>query len=91
LFTRCHHVRISPPWKVTRNVVRKCEETTDPKHGHKPSDRPIREHVRFGMVNIDKPAGPSSHEVTAWTKKILGIGHAGHGGTLEAVSAGKIP
>jgi hypothetical protein len=39
----------------------------------------------------NKPAGPSSHEVTAWAKKILEVEHAGHGGTLEAVSAGKIP
>jgi len=43
------------------------------------------------MVNLDKPAGPSSHEVTAWAKNILGVKHAGHGGTLEASPAGKIP
>jgi len=43
------------------------------------------------MVNLDKPAGPSSHEVAAWTKRILEVEHAGHGGTLEAVSAGNIP
>jgi H/ACA ribonucleoprotein complex subunit 4 len=80
-----------PPWEVKRTIVRKCDESTDPKYGCKPSERPIQEHIRFGMVNVDKPAGPSSHEVTAWTKRILKVGHAGHGGTLEAAFAGKIP
>ena len=84
-------MKIAPPWEVRRSVVRKCEESTDPRHGHAPSDRPIQDHIRFGIINIDKPAGPSSHEVTAWTKKILQVGHAGHGGTLEAATAGKIP
>jgi len=85
------YVRISPPWETRRAVVRKCEESTDPRYGHKPLERPIRDHIRFGIINLDKPAGPSSHEVTAWTKKILEVGHAGHGGTLEAILAGKIP
>jgi len=84
-------VRTSPPWETKRNVIKKCEETTDPAYGHSPHERPIQDHIRFGIINLDKPAGPSSHEVTAWTKKILEIGHAGHGGTLEAVPAGKIP
>jgi len=80
-----------PPWEVKRTLIRKSEESTDPKHGHEPTQRPIREHIRFGIINLDKPAGPSSHEVTAWAKRILDAGHAGHGGTLEALHAGKIP
>ena len=82
---------ISPPWETKRTLVKKCEESTDPKYGHSPRDRPIKDHIRFGIINLDKPAGPSSHEVTAWTKKILQVEHAGHGGTLEADRAGKIP
>jgi len=62
----------------------KAEDETDPSFGHKPGERPIEEHVRFGVVNLDKPAGPSSHEVTAWVKRLLSLQHAGHGGTLEA-------
>jgi H/ACA ribonucleoprotein complex subunit 4 len=45
---------------------------------------PIKEHIKFGIINLDKPSGPSSHEVTAWVKRILKIEKAGHGGTLEA-------
>ena len=62
----------------------KAEEETNPRYGHRPEERPIQEYVRFGVINLDKPAGPSSHEVTAWVKRILNVGRAGHGGTLEA-------
>ena len=76
--------RINEPWKITRSLVVKAEEETDPCFGHKPEERPIKEHMRFGIINLDKPAGPSSHEVTAWLKRILSLKRAGHGGTLEA-------
>lgn len=32
---------------------------------------------------IDKPRGPSSHQVTAWARDLLGIERAGHAGTLD--------
>jgi H/ACA ribonucleoprotein complex subunit 4 len=35
-----------------------------------------------GIVVIDKPRGPSSHQVTAWAGKILGV-PVGHAGTLD--------
>lgn len=35
-----------------------------------------------GIVVIDKPRGPSSHQVTAWVGKILGV-PVGHAGTLD--------
>jgi len=75
---------IMPPWKIERKLVVKAEEETDPRYGHSPAERPIRDYIRFGVINLDKPAGPSSHEVTAWVKRLLHIKHAGHGGTLEA-------
>ncbi|HTY52378.1 MAG TPA: RNA-guided pseudouridylation complex pseudouridine synthase subunit Cbf5 [Methanomicrobiales archaeon] len=37
---------------------------------------------RTGIVVIDKPRGPSSHQVTAWAGKILGV-PVGHAGTLD--------
>ena len=76
--------RISEPWKIKRSLVVKAEEETNSRFGHKPEERPIQEHMRFGIINLDKPAGPSSHEVTAWLKRILSLESAGHGGTLEA-------
>jgi len=35
-----------------------------------------------GIVVIDKPRGPSSHQVTAWVGKTLGV-PVGHAGTLD--------
>jgi H/ACA ribonucleoprotein complex subunit 4 len=75
--------RTTAPWERERKLVVKAEEDTDPRYGHKPEERPIQEYIGFGVINLDKPSGPSSHEVTAWVKRILGLRHAGHGGTLE--------
>lgn len=32
---------------------------------------------------VDKPRGPSSHQVTAWVRQLLGARTAGHAGTLD--------
>ena len=76
--------RTVPPWEIKRELVVKTEDKTDLKFGHKPEERPVAEYVRYGLVNLDKPAGPTSHEVAAWVKKIMHITQIGHGGTLEA-------
>ena len=76
--------RVNEPWNIKREHVVKAEETTSMRYGHKPEERPIKEHMRFGIINLDKPSGPSSHEVTAWLKRIINLERAGHGGTLEA-------
>ena len=71
------------PWERARKEVVKIEEETDPSYGCPPEKRPIQQHIRYGLINLDKTSGPSSHEVVAWVKRILGLKHAGHGGTLE--------
>jgi H/ACA ribonucleoprotein complex subunit 4 len=48
-----------------------------------PLKRSLLEYVRYGVINLDKPANPSSHEVVAWIKKILRIDKTGHSGTLD--------
>jgi len=77
--------RTSPPWETKREtLVKKDEDYTDPKHGHKPSERPATEYIKYGVLNLNKPAGPTSHEVAAWVKRIMHLTGIGHGGTLEA-------
>ena len=51
--------------------------------GHNPINRPIQEHLKYGVINLDKPSNPSSHEVVAWIKKILKTEKTGHSGTLD--------
>ncbi len=70
--------------KTSKELV-KIEEETDPSYGCPPEKRSLEQHVRFGLIDLDKPSGPSSHEVVAWVKRMLGLKHAGHGGTLETM------
>ncbi|PNF29676.1 H/ACA ribonucleoprotein complex subunit 4 [Cryptotermes secundus] len=56
--------------------------------GASPLKRDIREYVRSGYLNLDKPANPSSHEVVAWVKRILKVEKTGHSGTLDPKTTG---
>lgn len=51
--------------------------------GKSPLKRPLQEYMRYGVLNLDKPANPSSHEVVAWIKRILRVEKTGHSGTLD--------
>ena len=51
--------------------------------GSSPTQRPLEEHLKYGVINLDKPANPSSHEIVAWIKKILEVEKTGHSGTLD--------
>ncbi|DBA03127.1 TPA: hypothetical protein N0F65_003374 [Lagenidium giganteum] len=48
-----------------------------------PLKRNIQDYVRYGVINLDKPANPSSHEVVAWIRRILRVEKTGHSGTLD--------
>jgi H/ACA ribonucleoprotein complex subunit 4 len=43
----------------------------------------IRSFTRSGVINLDKPSNPSSHEVVAWLRRILRVEKTGHSGTLD--------
>lgn len=59
--------------------------------GASPLCRDIKEYVKTGFINLDKPSNPSSHEVVAWIKRILKVEKTGHSGTLDPkVSGNKI-
>ena len=86
-----HPRRTTPLFATPRETIVKVETTTDEKFGCPPSERDIATHLRFGIVNLDKPAGPTSHEVSSWVKNILGAEKAGHGGTLDPAVTGVLP
>jgi H/ACA ribonucleoprotein complex subunit 4 len=83
--------RTAPPWEIKRELLVNAEGTTDPKYGHKPHERPAEDYIRYGVINLDKPAGPTSHEVAAWVKKIIHLTRIGHGGTLDPKVTGVLP
>ncbi|OAE29539.1 hypothetical protein AXG93_4486s1110 [Marchantia polymorpha subsp. ruderalis] len=58
--------------------------------GHSPLKRPLFDYVRYGVINLDKPANPSSHEVVAWIRRILRVDKTGHSGTLDPKVTGSL-
>src|SRR5437899_10041312 len=66
-------------------------DTPDSKHGRRPEDRPIEERVRLGVAIVDKPGGPTSHQVSAWVRDMFGLKKAGHAGTLDPRVTGVLP
>ncbi|MBR9683109.1 RNA-guided pseudouridylation complex pseudouridine synthase subunit Cbf5 [Candidatus Woesearchaeota archaeon] len=59
--------------------------------GKSPTERTITELINYGVVNIDKPKGPTSHQIIDYVKKILKIKKAGHSGTLDPAVTGVQP
>lgn len=51
--------------------------------GSSPLSRSLKDHISTGVINLDKPANPSSHEVVSWIKRILRVEKTGHSGTLD--------
>lgn len=39
--------------------------------GCAPLKRDLKAYISSGVINLDKPSNPSSHEVVAWVKRIL--------------------
>jgi tRNA pseudouridine55 synthase len=44
-----------------------------------------------GFLNIDKPAGWTSHDVVARVRRLIGERHVGHAGTLDPAATGVLP
>jgi H/ACA ribonucleoprotein complex subunit 4 len=79
-----------PSLKPRKRLI-KTSATTNIHYGKNPRQRTVRELLNNGFINLDKPAGPSSHQVVAWVKEILEIEKAGHGGTLDPAVTGVLP
>lgn len=56
-----------------------------------PENRDVDELLSFGVVNLDKPPGPSAHQVVGWLRDRLGVDRAAHAGTLDPKVTGCLP
>jgi predicted rRNA pseudouridine synthase len=56
-----------------------------------PGDRSVDALLEFGVVNLDKPPGPSAHQVAAWVRDMAGVERAAHAGTLDPKVTGCLP
>jgi len=72
-------------------ILVKSDDKTDPRYGIEPEKRSIEEYIKNGIVNLDKPSGPTSHQVVSWVKEILHLKKAGHPGTLDPKVTGILP
>ncbi len=66
-------------------------DTPESKHGKRPEERTLEERIRLGVAIVDKPQGPTSHQVSAWVRDMFGVVKAGHSGTLDPRVTGVLP
>ena len=45
----------------------------------------------LGVVNLDKPVGPTSHDMVGLLRRLTGIRRIGHAGTLDPLASGVLP
>ena len=63
-------------------LIKKHEASLTP-FGCYPGARTLEEHIKNGIIILDKPPGPTSNQVDKWIKDILEIKKCSHGGTLD--------
>ncbi|MEK6842036.1 MAG: RNA-guided pseudouridylation complex pseudouridine synthase subunit Cbf5 [Nanoarchaeota archaeon] len=54
-------------------------------------ERTIKELLEFGIINIDKPSGPTSFDISDFVRKKLGLRKTSHFGTLDPMVTGVLP
>lgn len=56
-----------------------------------PEERSVDELLNFGVLNLDKPPGPSAHQVSGWVRDLADVEQAAHAGTLDPKVTGCLP
>lgn len=77
--------------RTKREVLVKLEAETDPKYGCNPDERKVEDLIQYGVINLNKPKGPTSHMCSDYVQKILHVDKAGHGGSLDPGVTGVLP
>tara|TARA_B100001109_G_C18822679_1_gene455336 strand:- start:164 stop:1123 length:960 start_codon:yes stop_codon:yes gene_type:complete len=70
----------------------KLSEVSKPSnHGIDPENLSIEQRLASGFILLDKPPGPTSHQIASWVRDLLGLDRLGHGGTLDPFATGVLP
>src|SRR3989344_3984187 len=77
--------------KQLQNLLVIDQDITDDAYGTYYDKRTLEQLLNYGLIILDKPPGPTSHETVAWTKRILKIPKIGHSGTLDPQVSGVLP
>jgi len=82
-------MNLLPFEKRKPKILKKYEEQSE--YGKDPKERSPEEILENGIIILNKPAGPTSHQVAEYVKNILHAKKAGHGGTLDPGVSGVLP
>ena len=74
-----------------RTMLIKKEAESSLTYGSSPYNRSVKELLSAGVINVNKPKGPTSHEVSEFVKDILHVKKAGQSGTLDPAVTGVLP
>ena len=77
--------------KQLENLIEIDQDITDDAYGTYYDKRTLQQLLNYGIILLDKPPGPTSHETVAWTKRILKLPKIGHSGTLDPQVSGVLP
>ena len=72
-------------------IILEKDAKTSQDHGTIPSERTIEQLLESCFILLDKSPGPSSHQVSAWARDMMGLEKLGHGGTLDPFASGLLP
>ena len=79
------------PSEKKRKRLIKVSVETDPYHGKHPGKKTVSELLQNSIIILDKPSGPTAHQVDSWVRKIFSIEKVGHAGTLDPKVTGILP
>ncbi len=75
----------------TKKILVKLETKTDYSFGLNPEKRTTEDLLKKGLIILDKPSGPTSHQAADYLKRALDAEKAGHSGTLDPGVTGVLP
>ena len=55
------------------------------------SEKPIKDLLNFSLINIDKPTGPTSFQISQYVMHSLNLNKTSHMGTLDPQVTGVLP
>ena len=59
--------------------------------GLHPESMNVEQRLASGFILLDKPPGPTSHQIASWVRDLFELDRLGHGGTLDPFATGVLP
>lgn len=79
------------PNEKKRTRLIKASVETNPYYGKNPKKQTVSELLQNNIILLDKPSGPTAHQIDSWVKDIFSVEKVGHAGTLDPRVTGILP